>query len=92
MILRRIAETGERAKQGGDRSKSHGATLQDLGIPNDRASRAMQLAEVPQDQFDAERADRPSLSDPRRTVRARWGWRSFSIVPRDSLSSFLMMR
>jgi hypothetical protein len=27
-------------------------TLADLGIPRDRASRAMQLAEVPQEQFD----------------------------------------
>jgi hypothetical protein len=35
-------------KQGSDRSKSHGATLTDLGIPKDRAGRAMQLADVPQ--------------------------------------------
>jgi hypothetical protein len=39
-----MAETGEREQQGGDRAKSRGATLLDLGIPRDRASRAMQLA------------------------------------------------
>jgi hypothetical protein len=48
-ILKRMAENGERKKQGNE-VKSRGATsLSDLliGIPKDRASRAMQLAEVP---------------------------------------------
>lgn len=57
LILKRMAETGERAAQDAGRPSevSRGAThtLADLGIPRDRASRAMQLAEVPQEQFDA---------------------------------------
>ena len=54
-----MAETGQRAKPGEPKSQqmSRGATsdvtLSDLRIPRDRASRAMQLADVPQDQFDA---------------------------------------
>lgn len=49
-ILKRMAATGERATNGEPKSQqmSRGATsaptLSDLGIPRDRASRAMQLA------------------------------------------------
>jgi hypothetical protein len=64
-ILKKMAANGEREKQGGDRTKSHGATLTDLGIPKDRASRAMQLADVPQDQFEAALAE-PRVAQPRR--------------------------
>jgi hypothetical protein len=50
LSLKQMAKNGERdSGKGGDRrSQSRGATvkLEDLGIPKDRASRAMQLAEV----------------------------------------------
>jgi hypothetical protein len=53
-LLHQMRGNGERDR-GGRRSdnESHGATLSDLGIPRDRASRAMQLADVPQAEFDA---------------------------------------
>jgi len=50
-----MRETGEREQQGGDRrSKLRDATLilSDLGISRDRASRAMQLADVPGQDFE----------------------------------------
>lgn len=50
-LLKRMAENGERAakKNGRPSEVQRGAahTLKDLGIPRDRASRAMQLAAVP---------------------------------------------
>lgn len=74
-MLRASAANGERATQ-----RYHGRgvqasvaprdtrTLSDLGIPRDRASRAMQLAEVPQEQFDAALAE-PEIAQPRRILR-----------------------
>ena len=52
-ILRRMAENGERKIQGNAVKSRDATSLEDLGISKDRASRAMQLADVPQDQFDA---------------------------------------
>jgi len=43
-------------------------TLDQMGIPRDRASRAMQLGEVPQDQFDAALAE-DRIAQPRRVLR-----------------------
>ena len=65
-----MAETGERAgREDAKAAMSRGATsLSDLGIPRDRASRAMQLADVPQDQFDAALAE-PEVAQPRRILR-----------------------
>lgn len=59
-ILKRMAQNGERASKAGDRISREArgdTTLSDLGIPRDRASRAMQLAEVPQDQFESALAE-----------------------------------
>ena len=69
-ILKRMAETGERARAGDIRPgvDSSAARLSDLGIPRDRASRAMQLADVPQEQFDAALAE-PAVAQPRRILR-----------------------
>jgi hypothetical protein len=54
VILKRMAANGERAKPGNANQMSRGATsLDNLGIPRDRASRAMQLADVPADEFEA---------------------------------------
>jgi hypothetical protein len=54
-ILRAMAANGSRdSGKGGDRkSQSRDATvkLKDLAIPKDRASRAMQLAKVPEKEF-----------------------------------------
>lgn len=49
-ILRAMAQNGERQRRGDTRPgvESSAVRLSDLGIPRDRASRAMQLAEVPQ--------------------------------------------
>ena len=69
-ILKRMAETGERARRGDVRPgvESSATRLADLGFPTDRASRAMQLAEVPQEQFDAALAE-PEVAQPRRILR-----------------------
>ncbi len=49
-----MKETGERRKQTDNQHIASSAVqLADLNIPRDRASRAMQLADVPQEQFDA---------------------------------------
>ena len=70
-----MAERGERATNGEPKSQqmSRGATsaptLSDLGIPRDRASRAMQLADVPEEQFEA------ALAEPTDAQLARY-WRS----------------
>lgn len=70
-ILRRMAMAGERAGKG-DRVANVAprdiSTLDNLGIPRDRASRAMQLAEVPQEQFDAALAEQ-QIAQPRRILR-----------------------
>ncbi len=49
-----MAANGERQRSGDNQHSGGSATrLADLGIPKDRASRAMQLADVPQAEFDA---------------------------------------
>ena len=51
-ILKAMAESGERRTR--ETAKSSSAVrLDQLGIPKDRASRAMQLAEVPEPEFEA---------------------------------------
>lgn len=47
-ILKRMAENGERKIQGNAVKSRDATSLEELGIPKDRASRAMQLADVPQ--------------------------------------------
>ncbi len=71
-LLRRMAETGERAPRGdAETSMSRGATsLADMGIPRDRASRAMQLADVPEQEFEAALAQ-PRIAQPRRILDER---------------------
>lgn len=69
-LLRKMAETGQREKRGGDRAKSRGATLVELGIPKDRASRAMQLADVPEEDFEAA-LEQPRVAQPRRILDDR---------------------
>jgi hypothetical protein len=73
-ILKKMAANGERdTGKGGDRkSQSRDATvkLEDLGIPRDRASRAMQLADVPDDEFEAALAE-PRVAQPRRILEDR---------------------
>ena len=66
-ILKRMADKGERTTRQTARSSS-AVRLDDLGIPKDRASRAMQLADVPQEQFDAALAE-PAVAQPRRILR-----------------------
>ena len=56
-ILKAMAANGERGKTGRPSKNGSAARLLDLGIPKDRASSAMQLAEVPQEQFDAALAE-----------------------------------
>lgn len=73
VILKRMAQNGERERHGGDRrSSSRGASLklEDLKIPPDRASRAMQLAEIPEPEFEAALAE-PSIAQPRRILEDR---------------------
>lgn len=72
--LQRMRETGERSdgRNAPNVLASRGATpttLSDLGIPRDRASRAMQLADVPQGEFDAA-LDEPKPAQPRRILSA----------------------
>jgi hypothetical protein len=58
-LLEQMRENGKRAKRGEPASQqmSRGATsaptLSDVGIPRDRASRATQLAEIPEEEFEA---------------------------------------
>lgn len=52
-ILKLMTASGQRANKGRAAEMSRGATLPEMGIPRDRASRAMQLADVPEDQFEA---------------------------------------
>lgn len=56
VLLKQAEEAGQRAGRGGDRkseSKSCGTTLNDLGISRDQSSKWQQLADVPEDQFEA---------------------------------------
>jgi hypothetical protein len=48
-LLREMAARGEREQRGGDRAKSHGVTLPDLGISRMESSRWQHLAAVPAD-------------------------------------------
>jgi hypothetical protein len=70
-ILRAMAERGERATRQTARSTSAGKvdapTLEQLGIPQGRAARAMQLADVPNEQFEAALAE-PVVAQPRRIL------------------------
>ncbi len=71
-ILRAMAENGERQRRGDTRPgiESSAARLSDLGIPRDRASRAMQLAEVPDSEFEAA-LSKPRIAQPRRMLDER---------------------
>lgn len=83
-VLRRMAEAGERASGRNlagkasdgsvlvsrDATPERQPTLADLGIPRDRASRAMQLAEVPQEEFEAA-LEQPQVAQPRRILAER---------------------
>ncbi len=69
-LLRQMRENGER-RGPGDPDTSRGATsLSDLGIPRDRASRAMQLADVPEQEFEDALAE-PGVAKPRGILNAR---------------------
>ena len=76
-ILKAMAANGQRVTQATAKSSS-AMRLDDLGIPKDRASRAMQLADVPQEQFDAALAE-PEVAQPRRTLKDRW-WCMFNTL------------
>ncbi len=56
-LLAGMKINGERAQQGGDRSKSHDTTLLDLGVSRDQSSRWQKLAAVPEEQFEQAAAD-----------------------------------
>jgi hypothetical protein len=93
VVLKRMSANGERAKPGEPKSQqmSRGATsettLADLGIPRDRASRAMQLADVPQEQFDAAVAA-PAVIEPRRILKeCRESTKPAPLVPIDKTLS-----
>jgi hypothetical protein len=66
-VLRAMAENGERKIQGNAVKSRDATSLEELGIPKDRASRAMQLADVPEDQFEAALAE-PRIAQPRRIL------------------------
>lgn len=72
-ILKRMRENGERASPNGEVNQhTQGVasrnTLADLGIPRDRASRAMQLADVPAKDFEAA-LTLPQMAQPRRILQ-----------------------
>jgi hypothetical protein len=67
-ILKRMAETGERSAGGKPSRDARVTTLSDLKIPYDRASRAMQLAEVPEQQFESALAE-DRIAQPRRILK-----------------------
>lgn len=75
-LLKRMADSGERATPGEpvtqqmSRGATSAPTLSDMGIPRDRASRAMQLAAVPEDEFEAALAE-PRIAQPRRILDER---------------------
>jgi hypothetical protein len=68
-ILKVMAHNEERRTRASAKSSS-AARLDQLGIPKDRASRAMQLAEVPEAQFEAALAE-PGVAQPRRILDER---------------------
>ena len=51
-MLRAMAETGQRERQGGDRAKSQAATLVDLGVSKDQSARWQKLAAVSASKFE----------------------------------------
>ena len=51
-LLGDMAQRGERMTQGGDRAKSHAATLPDIGLSNSQSSRYQQIAAVPEADFE----------------------------------------
>jgi hypothetical protein len=74
-LLKLTAENGERATRetarlvgSSDAARRDQPTLADLGVPRDRASRAMQLANIPEEQFEAALAE-PLVAQPRRILR-----------------------
>lgn len=73
-ILKEMTAKGERAKRGEpvtqqiSRGATSAPTLKNLGIPPDRASRAIQLANVPEKEFEAALAA-PQVAQPRRILR-----------------------
>ena len=73
-ILRKTADNGQRlGGRGGDRRSNNAAQLDrlsDFQIPADRASRAMQLAAVPELEFEAALAE-PRVAQPRRLLDER---------------------
>ena len=66
-ILHRMRETGERRGEHNENASRGATRLADLGIPRDRAARALTLAEVPEAEFEAALAE-PRVAQPRRIV------------------------
>jgi hypothetical protein len=56
-----MAANGDRRQQGNSVKSRDATSLKDLGIPKDRASRAMQLAAVPEEEFALKSWERRSL-------------------------------
>ena len=55
-LLIDLKETGQRAQQGGDRKSNpadRGLKLEDIGITSQRASESVQLADIPEKEFEA---------------------------------------
>lgn len=76
-LLRAMGDSGQRATRSDtlkigpmSRDATSGPTLADLGIPRDRASRAMQLAAVPEAEFEAALGE-PRIAQPRRILDER---------------------
>jgi hypothetical protein len=59
-----MASSGERARQGGDRAKSHRATLPDLGLNKHDSSRFQQIAGVPEMRFEEVLAQARAAQEP----------------------------
>lgn len=64
---------GRRKATDNQHAASSAVQLADLGIPKTRASRVMQLAEVPQDQFDTASAQ-PEVAQPKPGDRSAGGF------------------
>lgn len=74
-LLRRMAANGERTKAGDNQHRSSRratTSLASLGIPRDRAARAMELFDVPENEFEAALAE-PRTAQPRRILDERKG-------------------
>ncbi len=73
-LLREMRENGQRVARQTARSSRTAQldtpTLADLGIPRDRASRAMQLASVPEEEFEDALAE-PGVAKPRSILNGR---------------------